>query len=83
MASGLPCIVLKIPEDYQFIKNGENGFIVDSEDPEKFYQRIQELITSPELFKRISVNAIKTVRDYDLSKTSAEISKLYEKILAE
>ena len=65
MAYGLPilsscnCIAA-----VSMVKNGENGFIINDEDPESYLSKIAELKTNPGLIKTISENNYLLIRKY-------------------
>ena len=59
MSFGLPCVATDISTVQQFVVNGENGFLVRTDD--EWLARLTELIDSPSLRKKIGENARQTV----------------------
>lgn len=78
MAFGLPCVATDISTVQQFIANGENGFLVKTDD--EWVEALTKLIDSPLLRKEVGENARQTV----LEKFSKNvIKKQYLSILDE
>jgi len=77
MAFGLPCVATDVSTVQQFIVDGENGFLVKTDD--QWITTLTELIDSPSLRKRVGENARQTV----LEKFSKHVvKKKYLSILA-
>jgi len=74
MAAGLPTIANNIPTHTEFIKDGYNGFIVNS--VEEFVNITIKLKEDKQLYKKISNNAIKSVTKYDIAYIEKEIKNL-------
>ncbi|NMP37320.1 MAG: glycosyltransferase family 4 protein [Clostridiales bacterium] len=51
----------------EIINNGENGFLVESQNTQAMIQKIEELIEAPELRIRMSENAFDSVKRFDLA----------------
>jgi glycosyltransferase involved in cell wall biosynthesis len=64
MACGVPVIAKEIPgiTDYIF-DNGENGLIIDSEDPKKYAQVVEQLVADKDLSEKVSRKASITVQN--------------------
>lgn len=69
MSFGLPCVATDISTVQQFIVDGENGFLVKTD--EQWIQTLIELLDSPSLRKTVGENARRTV----LEKFSKHIVK--------
>lgn len=59
MAFGLPCVATNVGTVQQFIVDGENGFLVETDT--EWINKLIELIDSPSLRKESGLNARKTV----------------------
>ena len=80
MAAGCIPIVNNIEAFKQFIKNGENGFILNFSDYKQAAKKIYEILKYPNL-EKIRKNAQKTAKKYDWSNVIKQLVKIYEKIL--
>ena len=81
MAGGLPVVCLDGKGNRDIIKNGENGFMIDIHDPELFAAKIIDLITNPDLYNRISENAIKFASQYDIKEYVEKLLQIYKMAL--
>jgi glycosyltransferase involved in cell wall biosynthesis len=78
MASGCIVIVNDIEAFRNFVKNGENGFLVNYSDPKNTAELIFSLINKD--LCEISKNAIKTAKEYDWSNIIKRIENEYENV---
>ena len=63
MASGIPPIVSDVGDISDVIIDGFNGFMVkDYNDSDAFAQSIMKLLNNEDLYKKISVNALETIK---------------------
>ena len=79
MACGTPVVAKSLPgiTDYIF-KDGQNGIIIDSEDPNTFALAIMELLKKKDLARKLIQNALMTVK----SRFSEEvIFKEYQRLI--
>ena len=58
MAYGLPAIVPPIGGVVELVENGENGFLIDSKDLATISEKIRNILTTPELYRSMSKNAL-------------------------
>ena len=58
MAYGLPAIVPPIGGVVELVENGENGFLIDSKDLTTISEKIRSILTTPELYRSMSKNAL-------------------------
>jgi glycosyltransferase involved in cell wall biosynthesis len=64
MASGVVPVVSYLEQiTDQFIKNGENGFLCDRNDPKEFSERIIQILSQQELKTSLSIKARETAQD--------------------
>jgi len=62
MACGTPVLATPVGGIPDIIKDGENGFLLESNDPEHITDRITKLLDNTELLERVSANAYRYVR---------------------
>ena len=74
MAMGLPTIANDIPTHTDYIRDGYNGFIINS--AEEMADIIFKLKNDKKLYKKISDNAKKSSKEYDLEKVMSKL-KVY------
>jgi len=63
MACGTPVLATPVGAIPEIIKDGETGFLLESNDPQHIADRIIELLDKPDLLKIVSANAYKYVRE--------------------
>jgi glycosyltransferase involved in cell wall biosynthesis len=82
MATGLPCIASDIPGNHALIQNGENGLLVESDNPQALAEAIHEMSIEPEQRIRLGQAARKTVESRsDIAVTAKQYIELYRKVL--
>lgn len=64
MCFGLPCIVPTVGGISELVKEGENGFHIDSQDQEKLISRINLLLTDKDRYCSMSKAAVKRSQTY-------------------
>lgn len=62
MACGTPVLATSVGAIPDIIKDGETGFLLESNDPKHIANRIIELLSKPELLEKVSKNAYEYVR---------------------
>jgi glycosyltransferase involved in cell wall biosynthesis len=83
MAAGIPCIgadYLAIPAS---VKEGKNGFLFPPFHPETCAKKIEKLLESKALLKKLSKNAVETARPYSAEKVCEEWEKTYRELSPE
>jgi glycosyltransferase involved in cell wall biosynthesis len=73
MAMGLPIIANDIPTHTEFIKDGYNGFIIDS--AEEMVEAILKLKNDDELYEKISTNARESAKKYGFDKIELKLKE--------
>jgi glycosyltransferase involved in cell wall biosynthesis len=63
MACGTPVLATPVGAIPDVIKDGVNGFLLESNDPQHIAERIIELLDKPDLLEEVSVNAYNYVRE--------------------
>lgn len=62
MGCGTPVLATRVGGILDVIKDGETGFLLESNDPKHIAQRITGLLDSPKLLEKVSMNAYENVR---------------------
>lgn len=83
MAVGLPVITSDIPPFREIISSGENGFVINIFDKDKWLKTIIDLTTSKVLREKIGGNARHRSLDFSIKQTVLLHERLYEKIIIE
>ena len=82
MACELPCVATRVGGNPEAITDGEDGFLVPSENPEAAANQVVKLLEKPEYAKRIGREARKTVESNFTVKIMIEqLTALYDKLL--
>ena len=79
MASGLPVITTDGYGNRDLIIEGENGFMIWERNPEVFANKVIQLSDSPELYQRMSENAIKFASKFDIKPYCKKLIEIYQK----
>lgn len=79
MAAGLTVIVNDIESFRDFVKDGQNGFIVDYSKPKEIATIIYNLLNSN--LVQIESTARKTAKKYDWEKLIGDIEECYEEVM--
>lgn len=81
MASGLPLIVTDCRGNRDLVDNGNNGFIVDSDDVEGFVERLETLYMDENLRKNMSQKNRAKSEKYDIAIVIEQMKKIYERYM--
>lgn len=83
MACELPPVVTDIPANREWIKDGDNGYLVAIDDIRTMAERITGLIANRELREEFGRKSRQTVMDRaELEREMSKMEKLYEGLLA-
>ena len=79
MSLGLACVSTDCPcgGPRDLIRDGENGFLVPTDDDEALVQRLAELLSDPERADRIGREAAKLQQEYAPEKVNAEWERYF------
>lgn len=85
MSLGLACVSTDCPcgGPRDLIRDGENGFLVPTDDDEALAQRLAELLSDPEQADRIGREAAKLQQEYAPEKVNAEWERYFAGIAGE
>ncbi len=62
MLSGIPCVVSPISGTYETLVDGEDAIFAEPKNPTSLSEKIELLITNPELYKKVSQRGSEKVR---------------------
>ena len=79
MSTGLPAVVTDVSGSREVVADGENGYIVDPDDPNELASRIENLVKNPAQRKSMGLAARKRiVDDYSIEKVTGMYIALYD-----
>ncbi len=83
MSSGLPIIATAVGGIPEMIRDGEEGLLIPPRSPEALAEKLNTLLGDPELQKKLSQNALKTVQSNYASweKQASQLKALYAGLL--
>jgi glycosyltransferase involved in cell wall biosynthesis len=79
MAAGLPVVSLDGKGNRDLIEDGQNGFIVNQGDHERFVHCILQLIEDPSLYERLQTEGFKTAQQHDIHPYVDRLLSIYSK----
>lgn len=77
MAASCPVIASDLPVVNEMIQNGQNGVLVEPENPDALADEIVRVLTDPALRTRLAEGGRRTLARYDEGRIIAEIEQLY------
>ena len=80
-ACGVPVIGTRVGGIPDVIRDGENGLLVEPEDPAAIAAAVIKLLKDKELAGRLRARALETVKKYDWRNIIAQIDVLYEGVM--
>jgi glycosyltransferase involved in cell wall biosynthesis len=84
MSIGLPCISSNVGPIPEFIKNRENGLLVDPKSKSQIASAMTELLSNPEFAKQLGSRAKATVAEmFSPHQQAQKLIAVYEEIFAE
>lgn len=78
LAFGIPVIVPPIGGPSELVRNGQEGYLLDSSKIEQIAQKIRELAVNPELCQLLSINARKRSLDFTEAKFNNKLIRILE-----
>ncbi|MDR0818963.1 MAG: glycosyltransferase family 4 protein [Oscillospiraceae bacterium] len=83
MSMGLPSVATNIRGHLDLVLDGGNGFLVEPDDCKAMAERVFILYNDRELLAKLSVNAVKTSKEYHWDNVLPENIKLYKEMLGD
>ena len=83
MAMGVPVITVKGGGALELIKDGENGFLIDVDNPKGFVDKAENLITDEKLYRKIAKNGVIFSKKFRCDLVSSKVEDYYKTILNE
>jgi glycosyltransferase involved in cell wall biosynthesis len=77
MAVGLPIICTNVDGLPEIVNNGQNGFLVDPENPEQISKNLEVLLDNKEIYDNISKFNIEYVKKYSIENTIKKLEDVY------
>lgn len=78
MAANLPLLATNAGGNYELIRQGGNGFLVDKESSNQVAEKLDQLIQDPQIRKRFGKASSMIVQEkFDWNKTFSQYKKLY------
>lgn len=81
MTAGIPCVVSDVGEIGNFIKDGENGFLVRPLDVKAFAEKTALLLENPGLARKLSKSAFRTLERKSVDYSREANIKVWENVL--
>ena len=83
MAAGLPVLTTPAGGGAEIVRDGQDGFIVDYDDPQQIVSRLKQLRDNPELLSRLSRSAQQRHRDsFSSAAFEQGLAALYARVAA-
>jgi len=81
MASGLPIVATRVGGIQDIVKDGENGFLVDPENPEQIAEKINLFLEDDKLREKISKNNKQKAKEYSWESVIERLEKIYFRVI--
>lgn len=81
MATGLPLVATKCRGNRDLVKDGENGFVVGTDDVEGFADAVKKLRESQDLRIKFGEKSLELINMYSLETVTGEMEDIYFKYL--
>ena len=82
MAAGLPVVTLDGGGNRDLMINGENGYLIEEQDPEKFAQKIISLVENKDKYTEISNYCKEYAKKYDIKEYVKKLLVLYKESMS-
>jgi L-malate glycosyltransferase len=83
MAAGVPVVACRVGGNEELIHDGESGFLVSPDNVDELAERVDRLVTQPELRKVFAAAARKDAQRFTLEKVAGEYEQFYLSLLEE
>jgi D-inositol-3-phosphate glycosyltransferase len=81
MACGTPVVAAAVGGLLATIQHGQTGFLVASQDPLEYAERIGSLLTDQELRQKLSAHAIERASQFGWRRVAAQLLELYQDLI--
>tara|TARA_B110000046_G_scaffold186020_1_gene231458 strand:+ start:5977 stop:7179 length:1203 start_codon:yes stop_codon:yes gene_type:complete len=81
MAMGVPVITVKGGGALELIKNGENGFLIEVDNPKGFVNKAEDLIRDNNLYRKIAKNGFIYSNKFRSDVISSKVERYYNTII--
>lgn len=78
MAMGNAVVATDVRGNNDLVRNGENGFLVASDDPKQMAQRLSTLIENSDLLQKFGQNSLNAVKEYSVENVNRELLGIYK-----
>jgi glycosyltransferase involved in cell wall biosynthesis len=83
MAAGKPVVASRVDGTPEAVKDGDVGFLLEPHDIDGFAERLNRLITQPELAQEMGRRGRRRVDDFSVSTMLDKLVALYDGLLAQ
>jgi glycosyltransferase involved in cell wall biosynthesis len=83
MAAGVPVVACRVGGNEELIRDGESGFLVAPDSADELAERMEQLVTHPELRRAFAAAARKDAERFTLEKVTGEYERFYLSLLEE
>jgi 1,2-diacylglycerol 3-alpha-glucosyltransferase len=80
MAAGLPVVAVDGPGTRDIVEHGKQGFLVEN-DPDALAKGLNKLLDDPQRSKRLSNNALKKARMFEVNQLGKQLLGVYEQAI--
>jgi 1,2-diacylglycerol 3-alpha-glucosyltransferase len=80
MAAGLPVVAVNGPGTRDIVEHGKQGFLVENH-PDALAAGLKKLISSQQLLKRFSANALKKAKTFDINQLGKQMMSVYDQAI--
>ncbi len=81
MTSGLPCVCANSIGNSHLVTEGENGYLVDNNDIAGYADKIEKLITNPELFAAMRENGLAKSKSFTWDMILSKVVGHYQHVM--
>ncbi len=78
---GLPCIGKNICAMPEFIKEGENGYLIENDDADELSQKMEQMLLNKEMVERVKANRQNYIEQYSWDSVATRMYQVIEKDL--
>ena len=83
MAAGVAVVACRVGGNEELIRDGENGYLVPAGNEEQLAERIERLVSQPEVRKSFGASAKKYAQSFTVERVCGEYERLYMSLLQE